>query len=297
MRAKEIEGAVGFFKAFQELDIEGVKPYLSESDFEEISILFESIKEDEEDVAFWNNTIGTMIYFPDSDVLVRKSWDYIQAKWYTDCWKENAEIPGEDADEFPQEYLDDIYDRYYADAPYCTVYGFGEASMDISEETGSVICWKSGFTDALGIEGFYILSSMKNLRAAIMMNNVSALGLGYEYIAEDIPGYEALLSKDIDQMIAILDEVVDPEKKDLYLDTYRNYYKNGETKEILQQFLDERCEIYRNLSNIIFFLPADMDKDFYEVWNLTEENKAILKQMGVRAVSYTHLTLPTIYSV
>ena len=30
---------------------------------------------------------------------------------------------------------------------------------------------------------------------------------------------------------------------------------------------------------------------------LTEKNGLILKQLGVIAVSYTHLTLPTIYSV
>lgn len=283
--AKKIEATTIFFKAFQDLDAEAAKPYLMESDYEEIVDVFNRIKANEEDVEIWNKTIGAMIYLPDSDMLIRKSWDYIQAKWYTDCWRENVEIPGDAADEFPKEYLDEIFERYYEDAPYCTVTKFADHVMYVSEDAEIQECIEREFRESLGIESFYRLSHVEDLRAAVMMKGVGTLGLGYEYIEEKTPGYEVLLSKDIDQWIVIMDEVISSAEKSPVLDIYTDYYKNEETKEILQKFLNEQCEVYRDLGRVVFFFPVDVDKDYFQTRGLTEEDRMLLKQMNLRLVA------------
>ena len=77
------------FKAFQALDTDTLAIY---ADDEEPLQNLEIIKADPRKKEFWEKTVGQWIYIEEKGILLTKSLDYIEANWYTDCWKNNAEM-------------------------------------------------------------------------------------------------------------------------------------------------------------------------------------------------------------
>lgn len=284
---KRMECALYVFTAFQNMDAEALKPFLEESDYNNLAEGFGWIQDNPEDAEFWKQTVGTMRYFPESDVLIARSPEYVGAKWYTDCWKNNAEIPAEDSQDFPKEYLDEIYDTYYKDAPYTIINGFGNEIMSQDEE-GNYLCYlfkmlpRMGYDELSGALRDHGNSAA--LRAAILLDCGNSYGLGYDYISDDIPGYEAILSKDLDGMIQIVDTGVELEENNTSARCYNDYYKDAQNQELLQQYLNDECEVYRELDQIHFYLPIDVDNTFPYSYVLTENDKAELRQMNVRFV-------------
>lgn len=276
--------AATIFEAFQNLDAEAMKPFLG-NDYEYAVKVFDLIKNDPDDLAFWNNTIGNMVYLPDSDVLITKSCAYITSKWYTDCRINNEDLPASASEDFPKEYLDEIYNNYYVDAPYTLELEF--ADQIISEWSDGAMCHFFSLTDAMGMDHFSFSTYHPNhLRAAILLNRAESFSLGYEYIAEDIPEYEDLLSRDLDKMMALLDGVIDVENPSKYSleETYRDYFMNDENRAVLQQFFYEKCESYTNLGTICFFFPLDVDKIFPYSYVLTQADKDTIKNMGIELI-------------
>ncbi len=266
--------AAAILEAFQNLDEESLKPFLNEEDYLEVATVFTAIKEVPEDVEVWNQTIGTMIYLPGSDILIGKSCDYVTAKWYTDCWKNNEELPADESVGFPKEYLEAIYENYYKDAPYLMLkYDFSKI-VGIHED-GS-LCYTSSLFDALGIDFKFYSYKPEELRATVILNQEKFFNFGYEYIAEDIPGYEALMSKDLDKMLEIVEGCDDWEDMK---NRYQDYLLNADARAAIQTFFNEECEVYRNVSQIMFYFLVDVDKVGFYSHVFTEEDKETVRQL------------------
>ncbi len=266
--------AAAILEAFQNLDEESLKPFLNEEDYMDTAAVFTLIKENPEDVEVWNRTIGTMIYLPGSDVLIGKSCDYVTAKWYTDCWKNNEELPADESVGFSKEYLEAIYDKYYKDAPYLMLKHDFSKIVGIHED-GS-LCYTSTLFDALDIDFKFYSYKPEELRATVILNQEKFFVLGYEYIAEDIPEYEALMSKDLDKMLEIVEGCDDWEDMK---NRYQDYLLNADAKAAIQTFFNEECEVYRNVSQIMFYFPVDVDKVGYYSYLFTEEDKETVRQL------------------
>lgn len=266
--------AAVILEAFQNLDEEALKPFLNEKDYTEVAAAFAAIKEVPEDVEVWNRTIGTMIYLPGSDVLIGKCCDYVTAKWYTDCWKNKEEFPADESVGFPKEYLDAIYNNYYKDAPYRMLM-FNFSKIVNIHEDGS-LCYTSSLSDALDIDFEFYDYKPEELRATVLLNREEYFHFGYEYIAEDIPEYEVLMSKDLDKMLEIVEGCPDWENM---RNRYQDYLMNTDARAAIQTFFNEECEVYRDVSKIMFYFPVDVDKVSFYRYLFTEEDKGTIRQL------------------
>ena len=61
-------------KAYKELDLETLAPFLSEDSYEQAEAVFSYIKSNPEDKAFWDNTIGSAIYFQATHTIRGKNF-------------------------------------------------------------------------------------------------------------------------------------------------------------------------------------------------------------------------------
>lgn len=283
LEAMTKEHITTFFTAVQNLDAETMQPYLSELEYEQVCKIFNIVKSDPRELEFWNKTVGEIMYFPDSGALVAKSNRYIFSKWYTDCWSSNTEIP----DELSLEDLDAIYDKYYEEAPYAINRFFTLTFFYLSEDGAIAEVDLGQFWTAMGCTHLdtppYDCDAV-DIRLAVLMDSSDTISSNYEKIAEDIPGYADLLSKDIDRLIEIVDAWPKAEKAGLYFDCYNQYYKNEENKEIMQQFLNEECDIYRIPYTIYVFTPYDPEKMDPKGRYVTLEDRQTLKEMDLRLV-------------
>ena len=281
------------FKAFQELDMDTLKIYLRDKDFEEASRCLTPVKEDSENYEIWKNTVGQMIYLPESDVLLVKSTHWVENAWYTDCWRNNSEIPADSAEELSRDYLMKIYEKYYVNAPYKIIADFSSV-LYFSVEDGYVKC---EIYDILPQTAHGNLSDLLatyetgHLYSALILNNTPEIGLGYDYIVSEdkstkIPEYEDLMEGDLSKVIEIAD------KYSLKNTTIDKYLRNDETRKILQQYLNENCEILRDVSTVNFFCKSNSATDLgYR--KMTPNDIEYINSLGIKCVfEWTIFSLP-----
>lgn len=170
-------------EAIKNLDYDTLALYLRDDKIEGAREGIERLKNNPEDVDFWNKTVGTMIYFEDSDVLLYKSVDYTMSAWYTDCWKNNADIPEDSSKDFSDEYLEEIYNKYYAEAPYEAICKASDSLRVLIEDDGSVSFYPL-FHDELREIIDSITTDYTNMKAAILLTEENCFSLGYEYIMD-----------------------------------------------------------------------------------------------------------------
>lgn len=284
------ECAAIVLKAYKELDLETLAPFLSEDSYEQAEAVFSYIKSNPEDKAFWDNTIGSAIYFEESDVLLVKSVDYIEARWYGDAAENNEAIPEEESEDFSVAYLDAIYNNYYADAPYEVAYKVSDTIISVKDEGNNKAVFNK-IPYVLGCEKLkYVFSSYsyytrEKLRAAILLNAADCFALGFDYIAKDIPDYKDLLSKDLDKFVAILDETAEEDPSGIYYHAYTHYIKDENNRALLQKFFDEECIVLRDLSSITLFLPIDLNSTYVYKRQVKENDKATITSMGIKLVT------------
>jgi hypothetical protein len=90
-----------------------LKEHLSESDYD----AFEEINEHLDYKKMYQNTIGKIIYLEDSDKVLAINVNQAASSWYTECWKNNAELPKKVSD-LTCEEINDIYEKHYKNSGY-----------------------------------------------------------------------------------------------------------------------------------------------------------------------------------
>lgn len=284
------------FKAYQELDLDTLRVYLSDSDFMESSSHLEPIKQDPENYQIWQNTVGTMIYFADSDVLLAKSTAWVESSWYTDCWENGWLIPASSSEDFSRDYLENIYKTYYVNAPYIAHPELSK-EMDFRVENGYVKCDITRILEVVN-HGYWIdlfnPYSDGYLYSALLLDNADCFELGYDYIlggsGEDakIPDYEALYGGDLSEFVEVVGKYDIEDESGIYTDTFVNYYKDDTNRAILQKYLDDNCEIKRGLSEVTFFYPANFEKH-YGYYDLTEDDISYIESLGIECVMVNYI--------
>lgn len=292
------EHASFVLEAYKNLDVEALKPYMEEEEYTELADAFRRIRSNEADTEFWKNTVGTMVYLEDSDTIVSKSIEYIVCKWYMDCQAANAELPDSDAENFPVEYLDSIYENYYADAKWEMKHKASESFM--KERDGELFFYPDHIGELIGCEKLYYIldhtssyeeyAFSQRLRSYLLLNDAASFSLGYEYIYDSIPACEEFLSGDLDRMVAVIDTYEKPETSSFYYEEYQYYYQDETNRAILQGLVDDRCEIYRKLSSVVLFMRIDYDCMYpFTSISLAEGDQAFLKENGIEVVYCTHM--------
>lgn len=284
------------FKAYQELDLDTLRVYLSDSDFMEASSHLEPIKQDPKNYQIWQNTVGTMIYFADSDVLLAKSTAWVESSWYTDCWENGWLIPASSSEDFSRDYLENIYNTYYVNAPYIACPNLSK-EMDYRVENGYVRCDITGILEAVG-HGYWV--DLFNpytdgyLYSALLLNNADCFTLGYNYILGDpeegvkIPDYEVLYEGDLSEFVKVVNKYDIKDESGLYMETFVTYYEDETNRAIIQEYLDENCEIKRGLSEVAFFFPANF-KEHYGYYDLTEDDIHYIESLGIECVMVNYI--------
>ncbi|MBQ9766517.1 MAG: hypothetical protein IJW37_00220, partial [Lachnospiraceae bacterium] len=84
-----------------------------------------------------------------------------------------------------------------------------------------------------------------------------ALSLGYEYIYSEILDFNAIYAMDLDKFVEITNGVEDKYKKGTFWETFEEYYVDTTRRAILMEYLTEECLIYRDLGNIVVYLPVN----------------------------------------
>lgn len=280
-------------KAYQNLDPEPIKPFVEEETYEKICAGMEKIKGDSEKLELWNNTVGTMIYFPDSDFLLAKSIEYTYYAWYTDCWRENKEIPADDSAEFSNEYLNEIYNNYYKDAPYVGEWNFSKVfKVSItSEGVAKFYPQMNGNNEESEAMVTAVSDKYANMHAEVLLGAEEYFGLGYDYIEEDIPDYEAFLSKDLNAIMQVVEasDVIDLDNTmSSSAHCYKAYYQDEANRAVLQQFLNDECEMFRSVSSILLVMPPNTSKTF--PFNaLTDADRAAMEEMDLKLATTSKL--------
>lgn len=269
--------AEAVFRAVQELDIETLTLY---SDKEDRVSFFESVKNDAEACAFWNEVVGSMYYYGSCDVVLHKAPNYMLGKWFEEMEAQNAELP-DDTGDIPKEQVLDIFNKYYADAPYVAGSIMDEISIRIVD--GYFKCNLNYiFDDFIGSTNEIAGWGETINYGRLLFGEKGSFGLGYDYIREDIPQYETLLSLNLDENIKLIDAMDESEKDDtsLFYRTYLNYYKNNEeARAVIQKYLDESCFGVRTLSIVYLYYPADFSET-YPYYQIPAEEQE--KLAGVR---------------
>ena len=287
--------AATVLEGYKRLDADALAPFLSDSEYEKVKVVFSFIKNSPEDRAFWDNTVGNVIYLEGYDLLLVKSIKCIEAKWYTDVWMNNEIIPANASKDFPVEYLDAIYDKYYDAAPYEISYNTArymfywdnDDSLSIALDTIPIFLGCERLQYLFTNYEYYTPSA---LRSAILLNSTENYSLGFDYIANDIPLYEDLLSKDLDKFMEIVSDIEQEEEKGYYYHIYENYYKNEQNRALLQKFINEECEVLRNVSDVVICLPVDVyTVDPYNYF-IKDEGKKALSQMDKRMITFLHIS-------
>lgn len=265
------------FEAFRTLDTQTLATY---TDDESLLEHLDAVREDAEALDFWNKIVGEMVYFADSDILMAKSSGYIYGNWYTQAWKEGKELVDEVAELSKEEALA-LYDQYFAEAPY--VCGQIIDELDPVIEDGYLICEMDGILESVW---YAELSEIWGIfdpidYAVLLMGAEDCFGLGYDYLAEDMPAYETVLSMNLNDIYTVVEEQIPEEKKDgLYYEYYQKYVVPEENRAIMQQAIDENVQAYRTLYSVWVMEKADVETD-YPMSYATEETRSQLKNYNV----------------
>lgn len=297
--SKTVKGYIGnsiagyLLKSFISLDAEAMKPYIDSRDYKEYKEHFDRIKEDAEAVELWNATMGNITYFPKSNIIIGKDVGYVYASWYTDCYRNKEEIPGGSGEELPKEYVIDIYNKYYVNAPYTI--GF-TCDFDYDIKDGYITFDIEEMLDHLGMDDLDDLLEPNTYKqktafnyGKVILGGASSFGLGYEYLLDgeelkfSLDTLEAFLNKDMDKVIEITKEYDASEESDTFWECFEKYYLNDAYKEKIVKYIEANCVILRTLSYVVMYYPAEYD--LYPLNRLEEDEMEILKALDINVVN------------
>mgnify|MGYP006317433507 FL=1 len=170
----------------------------------------------------------------------------------------------------------------------------------MKERDGELFFYPDHIGELIGCEKLYYIldhtssyeeyAFSQRLRSYLLLNDAASFSLGYEYIYDSIPACEEFLSGDLDRMVAVIDTYEKPETSSFYYEEYQYYYQDETNRAILQGLVDDRCEIYRELSNVVLFMRIDYDCMYpFTSISLAEGDQAFLKENGIEVVYCTHM--------
>ena len=169
--------------------------------------------------------------------------------------------------------------------------------MDFRVENGYVKCDITRILEVVN-HGYWIdlfnPYSDGYLYSALLLNNADCFSLGYNYILGDpeegvkIPDYEVLYGGDLSEFVKVVNKYDIEDESGLYMETFVTYYENEANRAIIQEYLDENCEIKRGLSEVAFFFPANF-KEHYGYYDLTEEDIHYIESLGIECVMVNYI--------
>lgn len=263
------------FDAVVALDTETLADYALDSD--DLKTL-DAIRNDAQALDFWNKITGSMKYFADSDLLLIKSAEYIYSRWYTECWKNNAELPAS-TEELSYEETMAIYDKYFAEAPYTC----GQLKDLMEIQDGYIKCDLGNiFDNAYGPKLRHVMGMNGMYYGSLLMTKNATINLGHDYIKEAFPEYEAYMSLNLDKLVDITSASISEEDKagTTYRDYFEKYIIPEDSRAVLQRYVDENFTCLRTESDLKVFYPADAEKD-YPYYRGTSEAKEALKNYNI----------------
>jgi hypothetical protein len=267
------------------LDMEVLKEYLSESDYD----AFEEINEHPDYKKMYQNTIGKIIYLEDSDKVLAINVNQAASSWYTECWKNNAELPKKVSD-LTCEEINDIYEKHYKNSGYIMSniekrdlkYKFKEGKLiyDVDEIFSCV-----GYPDiheklAPGWNEYenycnYIFGDSTNLYT----NN------GYEIINKDndFPDWEMYFLPTLDEFIKYYESDANAENADkegIFYKHFKAYIIDGPQKDIIENWIKENVLFLRNDSYVLCLMKVNsLNTNTYPYYTLTDEEKELIKDL------------------
>lgn len=263
------------YDAFVALDTETLTDYALDSDVLEI---LDAIRNDAQALDFWNKITGSTKYFADSDLLLIKSTEYIYSRWYTEHWENNTELPNSTEDLSYDETMA-IYDKYFAEAPYTC----GQLKDLMEIQDGYIKCDLGDIFDtAYGPKMRHVMSMNGMYYGSLLMAKDGKMNLGFDYIKEAFPEYEAYMSLNLDKLVDITSASISEEDKagNTYTDYFEKYIIPEDSRAILQRYVDENFTCLRTESDLKVFYPADAEKD-YPYYRGTAEAKEALKNYNI----------------
>lgn len=273
------------FEAIQNLDAEALKPYVTEENYNMCAEGFAKVKADQTASELWANTIGKLVYYPEAKVIVGVDIEAVLAMWYTDMAKNNAEMPVEDTDDLSVEQLMNIYNEYFVNAPY-SFNRIMEPKVNIQEDGRIAVS-----VDTV-IDNFYdeslkvilnpITRSHRDLPFdyyRVIMEREESLALGYDYIKDEFENFEALYAMDLDAFVTVTQGIEDKYKDGSFWKTFEKYYLDETNRAIMEKYLTESCLVYRDLGNLVVFIPASFNE--FPGRTLKGEEKAAFEALGV----------------
>lgn len=248
-------------RAAQALDTDTLSLY---ADDEEPLRYLELIKADSDSKEFWDKTVGQWMYFDEDGIIVSKSPVYIQAKWYTECWKNNEDITFSNYEKITLEEALSLYKTYYESSPYVLT-DFYYLFINLWVENGYVKCDMDNILSP-------VIPSVKlsNLFNEEECFNAGSLlfglfyNLGYDYIEETTPYYQEFMSGDVESIAKAARKMLPADEQTDYILPYlENYFESEKYRDVIQTYLRENTEILRDLDYVYFCMPKILDESVY----------------------------------
>lgn len=266
-------------KALIALDIDILELYLEEDSYRYVK----SIYDDPEYKELYQNTIGEIIYLEESTIFVSKDLDYVYSRWYDEHYKANLNIV-DSVRELSKEEVNSVYEKYYKTAPY-TAGDVGGVSISVKD--GYIKYGISKLFEYIHVDLFMDLDPTftvdgENYANFVFGSDRENMNLGYDYINRDgdFDIWESTYNFDIDEMISVFEGDPETFKMDLYKKCLEEYYKNAENRKIIEDWVKENAEVYRDLSYVTFFVPATVE-DYPFTLIETEEEKELIKDLNL----------------
>lgn len=254
---------------FINLDAETMKPYVKENTYLIYKGAFDRILKDEDSKKLWDETIGSIIRYPDSSIFIVKDLDYVFMSWYTDCYKSNTEITTYRCNELSKQELMEIYEKYYKPAPYTAVLGY---EYDYKVEDGYIRFDIIDLFTKLGYDGFNEwLTSVSNTKE--MAFEFSGVIFGdreiitdYDKISSDEIGKDNIcyidefLNKDVD---VIIDKTMEAKNnKENFAGGYtweqfEKCYSDKSNRNTITDYIKNNCTVLTDGQSVAIYYPMD----------------------------------------
>lgn len=271
-------------QAYLSLDIEMIRSFSADPDNDQNIQRLEKIANDEESRNYWKETIGTAIYYPNSDIFLYKSADYAFAKWWTACKEKGIEIG--DFEDMPDELRESLW-KEYQKAPYeMSSVLFDDYGMEIEDGYWNVNYTiikdlYDGIDDA--ISSIYYNDHLDPLE---LLFDCPSTSLGYDYIEDEVAFYEEYKNKDFN---SIFDKI---EKRDgSFFEAWKKYHDDPDLKKKLDSYIMQEGEWYESISSIQLVLPIQATDD----WKFKKDR--ICKNDGVLEAELEDMDLRVIYNI
>lgn len=262
-------------EAVKALDIETIKKYTANSDEANSYIeKIEQIRNDEDSLKLWDNTIGKLIYLKESNVLVGKSLNYIYSQWYTDCAVNGINITSLSSRDMSLDNAVAIYNSYYKNAPY-EVVSVSSYNLNYQLVDGRLVCSPYYVFTSLGYPD---MNSVFNDIAEGSYMDYASLVIGKE---NNISGvYSEFLNKDLNAVVEAT-TLTEEQSVGEYFEFYNNYLLNEENRTIIQDYMKSSVVVLRDDVAVCMFIQEDIDKI-----GLSEADLKVLQDSKITVARY-----------